>query len=167
MAIARRQDGTEVQPGDTLVSFRGQNAEFVSAYPTRGEGRVTVKLEDGRTADYFPSVFDLLPIVVDARIEDVDFAREEAEDVKWTLDVALHQAGGWCWAIEHVAGPHPGCGEFTPEEAHMCNTKADVWVLAFDAPEYGPPAPEWMHFCDYHDANYPASQPRYRGAPDA
>lgn len=62
MARAVRKDGSEVLPGDWLVDFRGDGATFISASPSRGEGKVTVRRSDGYTATYYPSVFDLPPI---------------------------------------------------------------------------------------------------------
>lgn len=60
VAVDRR--GVVFAPGAPLVSFRGDAATLirVSRIPNGpSTGRVEVRLEDGRTAEYYPSVFDL------------------------------------------------------------------------------------------------------------
>lgn len=83
------------------------------------------------------------------RVDDVDLALEEAEDIEWQLKLAQHHVAGKCWAIEYVDGPHPGCAEFAPPEVHMCHAPGEHWVLGWDY-DYGPPVPDWELYCKYH-----------------
>lgn len=67
--IVQRADGTTVQPGETLISFRGEAWSFIRCYPSRGTGRVEVEnvTDPGWVAEYFPSVFDLGPVLETTR----------------------------------------------------------------------------------------------------
>lgn len=59
-----RADGTEVRPGDTIRSFRGDDATFrlltrVPGDGTATEGKIIVDEPDWPGAERYPSVYDL------------------------------------------------------------------------------------------------------------
>lgn len=65
--VALRKDGTAVQSGETVTSFRGQEWTFVC--PTRAQsfsegksGKVVVRDEFDRQREFYETVFDLTVI---------------------------------------------------------------------------------------------------------
>lgn len=100
------------------------------------------------------------------RVKDVEEALEEAEEVAFELYRAKHRASGLCWVQLSAAGPHPGCGEFAPDEDYLCGGVAQKWVLEYEYDEYGPPRPVWIRLCTEHEAIYRADAARLTGTPD-
>lgn len=84
------------------------------------------------------------------QIEDLDTAWEEAHFVDGELKLAVHRGGPFCWAIELISGPHPGCAEFAGYEAHPCSERGEAWVLDWEDDGINEPYPTWEFICAHH-----------------
>lgn len=65
--VAVRRDGTAVENGDTVTSFRGQEWTFVRATRARNiyegkSGKVVVTDEFDRQREFYETVFDLMVV---------------------------------------------------------------------------------------------------------
>ena len=65
--LVRDADGSEIQVGDSVTTFRGETVSVTDwSAPTHpgSSGRVCVKFADGHTMEFFPSVINAHIVVL-------------------------------------------------------------------------------------------------------